>query len=329
MDTIRVGVVGVGSMGRTHVAAFTAAGAEVTCVCDPDEARREAVAREFGVSRTTGDLEELIGSDVDVVVVATPEALHLRPALAALQADKHVLIEKPLATTPAEANEIAAEARRSDRVVMPGLNLRYDPRYRMVKDWLREGGHGETVSLYVRRNRPAPLFTQYSRIHPAFETGSHDIDVVLWYTGQRVRRVSAVQRRRPGDVNPHAIWALMELDGGAVATLETVWLIPEGARLFRGDALELITERGMAHIDIADPGIVFWEEAGQTSRDPIFDPNSLNGSSLSVRSEVEEFLRCIRGEVDTPEMSLADAVHGVEVVDAMVRAAETGTIVEL
>jgi predicted dehydrogenase len=327
---IKVGVVGVGSMGRTHVAAFSAhPGAEVTAVCDPDEGRLDAVAREFDVAHRTTDVEELVSGDVDAVVVATPEHFHLAPALAALGAGKHLLLEKPLATTVEDAHAIADVAAGVDAVVLPGLNLRYEPRYRQVKDWLASGDQGAIVSMYLRRNRPAPLFEHYSRIHPAFETGSHDVDLALWYSGRRVTKVFAVQRGRESDPNPFGLWALAELDGGTVVTLETVWLTPGAARVFRSDALELVAERGTAHVDIAASGTRFWDAAGSETRDPILDPSSLNTVSLAIRAEVEDFVACVRGDRLAPEASLADAVHGVEIVDAMIRSAELGAPVDL
>jgi predicted dehydrogenase len=330
MKAIRMGVVGVGQMGRTHVAALTALpGVEVSCICDADEEALAEVAREFSVPRTTTDTATLLQSEIDAVVVATPEADHCIPTLEALDAGKHVLVEKPLATTLEDAHAMSAAAARADRILMPGLTLRYEPRYRLVKDWLRDGDRGEIASLYVRRNRPASLFDHYSRIHPAFETGSHDVDLILWYTGQRIQTVFALERRRPQDQTPHGIWALAELERGAVATLETVWLTPGQTRVERNDVLELIADRGTALVDIGRYGVTFLQEDGIVMPDPILDPNSLNPTSLAVRAEVEDFVRCIRDERESPETSLADAVHAVEIIEAMIRSAQTKAPVHL
>ena len=329
MERTRIGVVGVGSMGRTHVATFAAAhDAEVTYLCDPDERRLEEMAREFDVRGTTTELAELLAGDVDAVVVATPERLHLEPTLAALDAGKHVLVEKPFATDVAEARMMAEAAAHSGLVVMPGYGLRYEPRHRLVKDGLASGEGGPVLSLYLRRNRPAALFETYSRIHPAFESSSHDVDLMLWFSGRRARRVYAVHRGREGEPNPFGVWALIELEGGAVATIEGVWSIPSGARIDRGDVVEVIAERGAAHIDIADHGTSFWTEAGRTSPDPVYGPSSLHPSSLAIRHEVEAFLAAVR-DGRPLEVSLEDAVHGVEIVDAMIRSAELCAPVDL
>jgi len=325
-----VGVVGVGSMGRIHVAAFAALPeVTVTSICDPDPERLEEVQRELAVVHATTELGELLATDVDAVVVATPEHLHLEPTLAALRAGKHVIVEKPFATDAAEAHRMADAARDEGLLVMPAHLLRYEPRHRMVKDWLDGRDRGELISLYLRRNRPASLFEIYSRVHPAFELTSHDIDLALWFTARRVERVYAVHRQRPGERNPHGFWALAEFEGNTVATFEAVWSTVKEANLEFGDLCEVIAEHGTAHVNIANPGISFWDSAGQTSPDPVYGTSSLDVVPLAVHREVEDFVECLRGARDVPQVSLEDAVHGIEVIDAMIRSADLRIPVEL
>ena len=330
MKSVRIGVVGVGSMGRTHVAAFSALPeVTVTSICDADAERLGDVQREFAVGHVTTDLAQLLASDVDAVVVATPEHLHLEPTLAALRAGKHVFVEKPFATDAQEAHRMADAARKEGLLVMPAHLLRYEPRHRMVKDWLDAQDRGELISLYLRRNRPASLFEIYSRVHPAFELTSHDMDLALWYAGRRVERVYAVHRQRPGERNPHGFWAIAEFEGNTVATFEAVWSTVDEVNLEFGDICEVIAERGTAHVNIADPGISFWDSDGQASPDPIYGTSSLDVVPLAVHREVQDFVECVRGVRDDPQVSLEDAVHGIEVIGAMIRSAEQGTPVEL
>jgi predicted dehydrogenase len=326
---VRVGVVGLGSMGTMHVAAFLAAGADVIAVCDLDETRLDQVATDFGVPKKTTTVEELVSADIDAVVVATPESMHLVPTQQALAAGKHVLVEKPLTTDVEEAWQIAKAASDSGLLVMPAFNLRYEPRHRIVKDWLRQDNPGRILSMYARRNRPSSLFAKYSRVHPAHEIASHDVDLVLWYAERRVERVYAVERARPGDPTPFGIWAIAELEGGCVACLETTWLVPDGSGVDRGDAFQLITEDGIAHIDLAHNGTVFWQGNDRVSRDPLLDPTSLSVTSLALRSQVEAFIQFVQGDTDGVEFSLADAVHVVEVADAMTRSARSGMPVDV
>src|SRR5437867_286284 len=143
-------------MGRVHAIAFSEhAASEVTWVCDTDGARARQLAGDLGIPRTTQDPAEIVQvDDVDAVVVATPFDAHFEPTVGALRAGKHVLVEKPFATTTEEAHGMADEAARAGRVLMVGFNLRYEPRYRMVKDWLGAGDRGAIVSMFLSRVRP-------------------------------------------------------------------------------------------------------------------------------------------------------------------------------
>jgi UDP-N-acetylglucosamine 3-dehydrogenase len=328
VSVLRVGIVGAGRMGRVHGTAFSElAGSEVVWVCDTDAARARQLADDLGIPRATTDASELVpAEDIDAVVVATPFDAHFGPTVAALRAGKHVLVEKPLATTPEEAHAMAEEAARVGRVLTTGFNLRYEPRYRMVKDWLAAEDRGRIVSMFLSRVRPEqePLTSDI-----AFENTSHDVDVALWLSGQRVERVFALQSRRSPSERPRGFWALARLEAGTVVNFEVAWLVPSAARIERGDQLELIAEGGIAKIDVSDPGIVFWQPDGRASRDPILDPNSITSISLAYRSEVEDFVRVVGGDTSRCQASLPDAVHAVEVVAAMVRSAETGVAVDL
>jgi predicted dehydrogenase len=325
---LRIGIVGAGRMGRVHATAFSEFPlSEVVGVYDPDDSRARAFAEDFGIPKVAASLAELVDAgEVDAVIVASPFDTHLEPTVAALRAGKHGLCEKPLATVPDEARAMADEAARAGRVLMPGFNLRYEPRYRMVKDWLRADDRGELVSMYLRRNRPIqePLVSDI-----AFENASHDVDVALWLSERRVERVYALQGRRSPGERPRGFWALAELEGGVVANFEVVWMVPPAARIERGDSFQLIAERGMAHLDISHNGTSFWQDDGYLRRDPILDANSVNPISLAMRSEAEDFARIVRGDWSRSEASLTDAVHTVEVVAAMVASAESGAPVAL
>ncbi len=321
MKDVRVGIVGVGSMGATHLAAFAATpGVAVTSLCDANQARLEDLARAFAVDHYTTELADMLSQDLDAVVVATPENAHFEPVTAALRSGMHVFVEKPFATVPDEARQMAAEARGAARILMPGHLLRYEPRHLMIKDWIESGEHGPITSLYFRRNRPASLFATYSRVHPAFELSSHDLDLALWFTRRRVRRVYAIHRQSQHEPNPHGFWALIEFEGDAVATFEAVWSTVDEARVEFSDLCEVIAERGTAHLDISRPGLSFWDARGQTSPDSIYGATPAH-VPLAVRAEVEDFIECIRGRRPEPQASLDDAVHGVEAIDAMIRSA--------
>ncbi len=230
----RVGVVGVGLMGLRH-ATILAQLPRVRLVAVADasaEARARAEAR-LTVPALPG-WADLLALDLDAVVVALPEHLHRDCALAVLGAGHHLLIEKPLAIDPAEADEIAAAATSAqgyppDRVAMAGHLLRFDPRYALARAAVRTGWLGEVVHITTRRNSAMTGPLRYGR--GASLTGHvavHDLDLIRWFTGQAIVRVTAEARRvrlREHGIDD-SLLALLRLSGGAIAAVECAWILP-------------------------------------------------------------------------------------------------------
>jgi len=208
---IGVGVIGLGFMGRTHVSAYRAAAADgfanrLVAVSDvnPDFAEGgDAAARGnldtgdhaerlFDPAKTgfhTEPAELLARQDVDVVSICTHTASHVDLAIQALEAGKHVLVEKPVALTTAEVERLAAVARESDRFCMPAMCIRFWPGW----DWLRATIIAESLgpvhSVVLRRLGSHPDWSPEFYHHPAesggalFDLHVHDADFLRWVLG--------------------------------------------------------------------------------------------------------------------------------------------------
>jgi predicted dehydrogenase len=188
---LRVGLIGCGAFGESHLAAFAAIPyARIAAVTDtaPDRARR--AAERYGVPHIARDFQELVAMpDIDAVSVVTTEDQHLKPVLAALENGKHVFVEKPMAMSVEDAQQMVDAARKSGLNLMPGHLLRFEPRYATVKEKLTAGRLGRILSMYTRRNRPKWQGRIYKRTPLVLETAIHDIDTMLWYMGEKVKSV--------------------------------------------------------------------------------------------------------------------------------------------
>jgi predicted dehydrogenase len=148
VDTVRTGLVGGGFMGRVHAAAARRAGAQLTAVASSSRGRAEAVARELGVARVEDDAAGVFAaSDVDVVHICTPNATHAPLAAAALAAGKHVVCEKPLATTVADARALARAAKDAGVVAAVPFVYRYHPMVREARARVASGRIGTLLTL--------------------------------------------------------------------------------------------------------------------------------------------------------------------------------------
>ena len=285
MDTVRIGLVGCGNYAVSHMEAFaTVAGVEIAAAFNIDGERAEAVARQFGVARVCGSLEEICGMDgLDAIDVVATETAHYAPVMAAISGGKHVFVEKPLATDVSECARMIAATRKADRILMVGHLLRFETKYTLLKREIESGRLGTVVSMHARRNRPKTLLPVYGRPHPALENSIHDVDLMLWYAGQAVKSVRGYGRKVTGGPNDDTFWGVLEFAGQAIGVVETIWLLPDAAGVRLDDGFELIGTRGAARLDLFPGPLSFWREDG-------YDVPDVSYTSI-LRDQIGLFLR--------------------------------------
>jgi UDP-N-acetylglucosamine 3-dehydrogenase len=295
MDEVRIGMVGCGLFGESHLQALRAVtGARVTALYDTDAAVARERAQTFGIGKVCTSLEELCAADLDAIDVVTPEQTHLEPVLKGLCAGKQVFVEKPMATVLEECDRMIEAAREAGRILMVGQILRFETKYAMLKDEVSAGGLGRIVSMHARRNRRKSLLPRYGRNHPAIENSIHDIDLMLWYTGGRIRRVRGYGRKATGSKHHDTFWGILEFEGGAIGVVETIWLLPEAAGIPLDDSLQVIGDRGVANVSLVPANLTFWRENGYEAPDVAYDPRVGGAARGALRDELAYFCDCVR-----------------------------------
>lgn len=322
----RIAVIGAGAFGRRYVRALQAlSGAEAAWVCDRDpEAAREAAVLNSVPRHTTDATDVCRDTDVDAVVVVTPEASHRQLAITALEAGKHVIVEKPLATEEENALAMAAAARRHDRLLMTAHLLRFDYRYAQIKQRLPD--IGTVRNIYAYRNFDRSLFETYSRTHSFVENAIHDIDLILWYVGSDVRQVHGFCRSTLGRANPDVNWGVLEFENGAIAVLQTSWLYPpqDHANLQWNAGIQVMGDRGVLEVandrggfrgNVESSGILLLDQTGWA--DIHGEPRGAFGAML------RHYVACIREEAayagPTPDEAIASMRVARQLVDDAAR----------
>ena len=179
--TPRVAHAGVGGWGR-NVARVVGELAELAWICDTDEERLAPYAARYPQARVTASFDDLLTDDtVDAVVIATPVPTHHALAKQALEAGKHVFVEKPPAMRGDEMEELVAIAEERDLVLMPGHLLLYHPGLRKVKELVDGGELGEVACVYGNRQN---LGVIRSNENALLSLGVHDLSVILWLLGE-------------------------------------------------------------------------------------------------------------------------------------------------
>lgn len=223
MPNARIGIVGTGVMGTDHARILAAgiAGGELAGVQDASRERAEALAAETG-ARVFPDPQSLISDPgIDAVMVCSPDATHHGLALAAIAAGKPVLVEKPLASTLAEAREVVeAEMKNARRLVQVGFMRRFDPGYRAMKQELKGGRLGQALFLHcIHRNAVGPDYLTSDLVIAS--SAGHEFDIARFLLDDEIVAASVTSPRAsrlaPGR-QPQFI--VLETAGGVVVDIE-------------------------------------------------------------------------------------------------------------
>jgi len=225
---IGIGIAGAGYWGPKHVRNFNELpGTRATLVADLDIGRLGAIQSQFPGTRVTTDFHHLLASpDVDAIVIATPVSTHAKPS-AALEAGKHVLVEKPLASTSRDAETLIELAEKHNRVLMVGHTFLYNPAVHALRDLVQSGALGEIFYVDTQRLNLG-LFQR--DINVIWDLAPHDISILLYVLGAEPIAVGASGSAyvQPGieDV------AYLELGfpKGVRAAVHVSWLDPNKVR---------------------------------------------------------------------------------------------------
>lgn len=330
-STQRVVLVGAGRFGALHGRVWQEAGAELVGVCDLDPDRLLEVADRLGVGERGTDAAAMIArSRPDVVVVASDERSHAELALVALEAGAHVFVEKPLATSAAEAWEIHRAAAAAGREVVAGQISRFTTPFRRLSESVRAGRAGRVCALRLRRDFSRDWYASFGdRIHPVWESCIHDVDLAVALARDRVRRVTAVQSAAAGTAAPSVVSAQLEFRDGVIATIESAWLVPPAAPATVGGALELegsiISEAEVLGLDgvlrhrLPGDGLVEWTAGGAAAPDLSLWPEVDGRVAGALRREVGYALAVFAGTRAPDLVPLEEVAWAVEATEAIER----------
>ncbi|WP_019534366.1 Gfo/Idh/MocA family protein [Paenibacillus ginsengihumi] len=208
MGTTKIGVIGAGSISESHLKAYRGnPDAEIAAICDLNRERAARQAEKYGAARTYTDYRELLADrEIDAVSICTWNNTHAEIAIAALDAGKHVLVEKPLCQTVGQALQVEEAVRRSGKLLQVGFVRRYADNTRVLKQFLDSGELGEIyyakASCLRRLGNPGGWFADKARSGggPLIDLGVHVIDLCWYLMGRpKVKSVSGNTYRRLGN----------------------------------------------------------------------------------------------------------------------------------
>jgi len=311
--TVRFAVVGCGNAARRiHLPALRAEGVDVTVFASRSCASAEALRDEWGGGRVVERWETAIErDDVDAVVISVPNAVHRDVAIAAATSGKHVLVEKPMACTTEDADEMIAAAHAHRVVLVPFHNTRFAAPLVAAQLFVATGRLGEVTGFRAAVGHAGPQ-TWAPRAEWFFETsragggclidlGVHAVDLVRCVTGDDIASVSALLKSGTrGDVEADA-QLLVRMRSGATGTIHASWSSRSGP----DQQLTVIGTAGTLHLDNRTP-LIFTDVHGDRERVPMPETTS---------SPLAELLAAIAGE-RSPSVTASDGRAAVAVVQA-------------
>jgi UDP-N-acetylglucosamine 3-dehydrogenase len=332
---IRIAVIGAGFMGSLYARICSQIpGVEVAAICDIMPERVVPLADELGAAAYATDYDSLFDEqNVDAALICTCEDAHVKPALAALAAAKHILVEKPLAMNLADVEAIVSAASHVPGVVaMVAHSLRFDPRYVALRDAVVSGQIGDTVMVSARRTPPFNALERVAgRVELPFWVGVHDIDMMRWTLQAEVTRVVAVASDRGLENRDlrRAILALVTFTNGVIGVLDNSWGPQSDAGGQQSTAgFRVQGTAGFVEVRNQPQDVVIQRGESVFSPDTIYMP-SVHGRIAGVYpTQIEHFIDCIR-HATAPQAGLEDGRQAVAVAEAILQSARLGQAVQV
>ncbi|MGH7026871.1 Gfo/Idh/MocA family oxidoreductase [Brevundimonas sp.] len=296
---LKIGVAGAGVMGRNHARVLSdLRGVELTTVFDPDAVTAEGVAAAYGATAVT-TAQAFVAAGLDAAVIATPNRYHAELGVALLNAGVHVLVEKPIAATTADAQAMIDAAKANNRVLMVGHVERFNPAVETVK---RAVEGDEIISIQITRVGPFP--PRMGEVGVVIDLAVHDIDIIRHLTGSEIVEVQPQLVRTRAEREDTALLQF-RTDNGVIAHITTNWVTPYKTR-----TLQVATKTKFVVADLITRQVT--EYFGQQP-DGSYSTRMLHSwPAEPLRKEHEAFVHAIRtGE--TAAVSGEDGLRNLEV----------------
>ena len=290
---ITVNCIGAGQWGPNVVRAFTnLPDARIHLVCDLDQRRLDLIQDRIPGIETTTDIERIVEDpEADAVVIATPVDTHYQLAKRALQAGKHVLVEKPLCKTVGQCEELIASARLRDSLLAVGHVFLFNDGIRKVRQYIQSGELGRIYYIHATRTNLGPL---RSDVNALWDLAAHDLSIFDYWLGQTPEKVSVSGQRYVSRDVDDVVTASFTYPGGVLAFAYASWLNPRKVR-----EITVVGERKMAvwnDMDLMEPVRIYNKSID------IDDKRDYADSFASFRATIRE------GDVLIPHVAVGESL---------------------
>ncbi|MEQ2009273.1 MAG: Gfo/Idh/MocA family oxidoreductase [Limisphaerales bacterium] len=332
MKKVKHGVLGLGWFGEKHCEALAAIpNVELHAVCTRSSERLAEVAKKFGAKKTFTDYHAMLADpELESVSITTMWDQHAAPAIAALQAGKHVFLEKPMASTLADCDAIVSAANAAKGFFMVGHICRFNPRYAAARQEIAAGKIGKIISMYARRNLPAWVGASVlDKIGPIIGDCVHDTDLMFWFSGSRAVSAYAQTVKFRDHANPDLGQVMYRLESGASCILESVWCLPNTTPFQIDERLEVVGTEGSISIHDTHPNLMIVDKSGARCPDTTYWPMIHGQLRGALRDELAYFANCVATGEKPTVITAEESREAVRACLAAEQSAASGLVVKL
>jgi predicted dehydrogenase len=312
----RLAQVGLGQWGKNLARNFADL-ADLAWLCDLDESQHAALAQRYPQVRLTANLDDALADDsVEAVVIATPVPTHYELARRALEAGKHVFVEKPPAMRAAELEELCDLSEDGGLVLMPGHLLLYHPGVRKLKEIVESGELGDVLYVYGNRQNLGTFRTNENAL---WSLGVHDLSVLLYLLQEEPSEVRAHGNAFLTGGVEDVVFCYLNFPSGKMAHMHLSWLDPHKIR-----RITVVGNDRMAVFDDMerDRKITVYDN-WRTRTGDVYSPTV--EATEPLRLECQHFLRLVAGDGD-PHKGARDAVPVVRALEQLQASLESAVV---
>ena len=313
MKRVNAGVIGTGFWGENQVRVLRQSNAcNLVGICDTDEKRARQVAAKYEVQPYTNVEKFLRIPGLQAVTICTPTHTHLEVALRALEAEKDVLVEKPMTGDSTGAERLVSTSTKMGRKLLVGFIERFNPGVRLVKKMLEKKIAGEVIIASGRRVARWPV--RIGDVGVVKDTAIHDIDIMRYLFEEEVSAVYAQTGSLKHSFEDYAE-IMLRFDGGTTGFIDANWLTPRKVR-----TLIITGSEATINLDYITQEITVEDSEKLTKPHPRWDE--------PLRLELEHFLQVVGGDTD-PHPTGEDALEAIHICDAALESGRTGQVVQV
>ncbi|MDR0598800.1 MAG: Gfo/Idh/MocA family oxidoreductase [Treponema sp.] len=336
---LKMAIVGAGIWGENHAKIYQAHPfCEVAAVCDEKPGKAKNMADKLGIPRSYENYEEMFrDSGCDAVAIVTPDFAHARIAIKAAEHKKHVLVEKPLATTREDVYAMV-EAFEKHRVrAMVDLHNRWSPAFNVAHQSVERGELGTPYQAYMRLNDIKWVATDMlpwaARSSILWFLGSHSLDTLRWFFNDDVKRVYSVSRegilKGKGVDTVDVYLTTLEFNNGGIAQMENGWITPDANPCVNDIKFNILGDKGMISLDLSHHNLIQKYTDEKVTVPDVVVQHSVFGFPKGFAFEsIRSFVDCILSGEEF-KVSIRDAANTSLAILAIMESAKTRSPVEV